>query len=49
MMMPIYTGNRIGLMDDTGNSLIDHLHFSIYDRQINYPGATLGGACGPRR
>jgi hypothetical protein len=47
MMMPIYTGNRIGLMDDTGNSLIDHLHFSIHDRQINYPGSPLGGSVRP--
>jgi hypothetical protein len=47
MMMPIYTGNRIGLMDDTGNSLIDHLHFSIHDRQIIYPGAPLGGSVRP--
>jgi Peptidase family M23 len=45
--MPIYTGNRIGLMDDTGNSVIDHLHFSIHDRRIIYPNAPLGGSVRP--
>ena len=30
-LMPVYAGNRLGTMDDTGNSLLDHLHFSIHD------------------
>jgi hypothetical protein len=47
MYMPIWPGNRIGLMDDTGNSVIDHLHFSIHDRRIIYPGAPLGGSVRP--
>jgi hypothetical protein len=47
MWMPIYAGNRIGLMDDTGNSVIDHLHFSIHDRRIIYPSAPLGGSVRP--
>ncbi|HET6362954.1 MAG TPA: peptidoglycan DD-metalloendopeptidase family protein [Gemmatimonadota bacterium] len=34
------TGRRLGLMNDTGISLIDHLHFSIHDR-------TLGPGDGP--
>lgn len=33
--MHVYAGNRLGTMDDTGNSVIDHLHFSIHDRDLN--------------
>jgi Peptidase family M23 len=29
--MPVVTGTRLGRMDDTGNSVLDHLHFSIHD------------------
>ena len=29
--MPVVTGTRLGRMDDTGNSILDHLHFSIHD------------------
>ena len=47
MWMPIYTGNRIGLMDDTGNSVFSHLHFSIHDRRIVYPNAPRGGSVRP--
>ncbi len=32
--MHVVAGNRLGLMDDTGNSVMDHLHFSIHDRLI---------------
>jgi len=46
-MMPVVTGTRLGLMDDTGNSVLDHLHFSIHDRQIPFPGAGLGGSVRP--
>lgn len=45
--MPIFTGNRIGQMDDTGNSFLSHLHFSIHDRRIVFPGALLGGSVRP--
>jgi len=40
--MPIFTGNRIGQMDDTGYSFMSHLHFSIHDRQILVPGYPAG-------
>ena len=29
--MAAYVGRRLGYMDDTGTSVIDHLHFSIHD------------------
>jgi hypothetical protein len=32
--MRVITGTRLGRMDDTGNSWLDHLHFSIHDRNI---------------
>jgi Peptidase family M23 len=35
-MMPVYLGNRLGRIDDTGNSLIDHLHFSIHDKDLGW-------------
>ncbi len=38
--MPIVAGTRLGRMDDTGNSILDHLHFSIHDRNI----AAMSGA-----
>jgi Peptidase family M23 len=46
-MMPVFVGNRLGLMDDTGNSLLDHLHFCIHDRQIPFPGVDIGGSVRP--
>lgn len=46
-MMPIYLGNRIGRMDDTGNSLLNHLHFSIHDRNLPYPGVPHGASVRP--
>ncbi|MGB5658446.1 MAG: peptidoglycan DD-metalloendopeptidase family protein [Thermoanaerobaculia bacterium] len=30
--MPVITGQRLGRMNDTGNSVLDHLHFSIHDQ-----------------
>lgn len=46
-LMPIFTGNRIGQMDDTGYSFMSHLHFSIHDRQILVPGIPRGGSVRP--
>ncbi len=46
-LMPIFTGNRIGQMDDTGKSFLSHLHFSIHDRRLVFPGAPLGGSVRP--
>lgn len=37
-MMPIEAGTRLGYMDDTGNSVLDHLHFSIHDRELLHDG-----------
>lgn len=45
--MRVVTGNRLGLMDDTGNSLFDHLHFSIHDRQIPYKNWSIGASVRP--
>jgi murein DD-endopeptidase MepM/ murein hydrolase activator NlpD len=46
-MMPVMVGTRLGLMDDTGNSAINHLHFSIHDRQIPHPQNGLGASVRP--
>jgi hypothetical protein len=46
-MMPIFVGNRLGIMDDTGNSILDHLHFSIHDRQIPHPNVSYGASVRP--
>ena len=46
-MMPIRLGTRLGFMDDTGNSVIDHLHFSIHDRQLTHPTAAEGRSVRP--
>ncbi len=45
--MPVRIGTRLGFMDDTGNSILDHLHFSIHDRQLPYPGAPEGKSVRP--
>lgn len=45
--MSIRVGTRLGLMDDTGNSVLDHLHFSIHDRQLTYPGVPEGRSVRP--
>jgi murein DD-endopeptidase MepM/ murein hydrolase activator NlpD/predicted negative regulator of RcsB-dependent stress response len=34
---PVILGQRLGLMDDTGNSLVHHLHFSIHDQSVPFP------------
>lgn len=36
--MHVKQGARLGLLDDTGNSVANHLHFTINDRRV--PGAT---------
>lgn len=46
-MMEVPVGTRLGLMDDTGNSLINHLHFSIHDRDLPRPGAPHGASVRP--
>jgi hypothetical protein len=46
-MMPVFTGNRLGLMDDTGDSVLDHLHFCLHDRQIPFSGVDIGGSVRP--
>ncbi len=46
-LMPVFVGNRLGLMDDTGDSALDHLHFCIHDQQIPWPGQPLGGSVRP--
>ena len=45
--MPIRLGTRLGFMDDTGNSVLDHLHFSIHDRQLPHPSAPEGRSVRP--
>jgi murein DD-endopeptidase MepM/ murein hydrolase activator NlpD len=50
--MSAFLGERIGLMNDTGNSVLDHLHFSIHDQTVPFPGGgtpgttPVGAACG---
>jgi hypothetical protein len=46
-MMAVVAGNRLGTMDDTGDSLMDHLHFSIHDQKIPFPGSEFGGSVRP--
>ncbi|HET9312910.1 MAG TPA: peptidoglycan DD-metalloendopeptidase family protein [Nitrospira sp.] len=46
-MMPIFVGNRVGRMDDTGNSILNHLHFSIHDRNIPHPNSPYGASVRP--
>lgn len=47
MGMRVITGQRLGLMDDTGNSVLDHLHFSLHDRQIPHPNVNYGRSVQP--
>jgi tetratricopeptide (TPR) repeat protein len=35
-MMIVAQGSRLGPMDDTGNSAVNHLHFSIHDRDLGF-------------
>jgi tetratricopeptide (TPR) repeat protein len=46
-MMPIFEGNRLGRMDDTGNSVLNHLHFSIHDRNLPHPNVPYGMSVRP--
>jgi hypothetical protein len=45
--MAVPAGKLLGYMDDTGNSVLDHLHFSIHDRTILYPGRPSGASVRP--
>ncbi len=45
--MSVRVGTRLGYMDDTGNSVLDHLHFSIHDRQLTHPSASEGRSVRP--
>ena len=45
--MPVITGQRLGLIDDTGNSTGSHLHFSIHDRNLLYPNVSEGRSVRP--
>jgi hypothetical protein len=40
--MWVAQGTRLGRMDDTGNSAVNHLHFSIHDRNVMVGGAPFG-------
>jgi hypothetical protein len=46
-LMPIPVGQRLGVMDDTGNSTLDHLHFSVHDRTLPHPNVTFGRSVRP--
>jgi murein DD-endopeptidase MepM/ murein hydrolase activator NlpD len=45
--MPVIVGQRLGLMNDTGNSVLDHLHFSIHDQTVAFPGGSRGASVRP--
>jgi murein DD-endopeptidase MepM/ murein hydrolase activator NlpD len=45
--MAVIAGQRLGLMDDTGNSVLDHLHFSIHDRNLSHPNVSYGRSIRP--
>jgi murein DD-endopeptidase MepM/ murein hydrolase activator NlpD/tetratricopeptide (TPR) repeat protein len=45
--MPVITGQRLGTIDDTGNSTGSHLHFSIHDRNLPYPNVSYGRSVRP--
>jgi murein DD-endopeptidase MepM/ murein hydrolase activator NlpD len=46
-MMPVVTGQRLGPIDDTGNSTGSHLHFSIHDRTLPHPNSSYGRSVRP--
>jgi hypothetical protein len=46
-MMLVFAGNLLGRMDDTGDSVWDHLHFSIHDRDLPHPNVTYGASVRP--
>jgi murein DD-endopeptidase MepM/ murein hydrolase activator NlpD len=45
--MAVPAGKLLGYMDDTGNSVLNHLHFSIHDRTIPYPDRPSGASVRP--
>lgn len=45
--MAVIVGQRLGTMNDTGNSVLDHLHFSIHDQTESVPGASRGASVRP--
>jgi len=45
--MPVITGQRLGIMNDTGNSCLDHLHFSIHDQTVPSGNPQLGMSVRP--
>jgi murein DD-endopeptidase MepM/ murein hydrolase activator NlpD len=45
--MPVVTGQRLGVMNDTGTSVVDHLHFSIHDRNLPFAGSSFGASVRP--
>lgn len=45
--MFVITGQPLGLIDDTGNSLLNHLHFSLHDREIPHPDVDYGRSIKP--
>lgn len=47
--MAVFRGQKLGFMNDTGNSAFDHLHFSIHDQNVPFPNAgTSFGSTTPR-
>jgi murein DD-endopeptidase MepM/ murein hydrolase activator NlpD/tetratricopeptide (TPR) repeat protein len=46
-LMAVIAGQRLGLMDDTGNSVLDHPHFSIHDRNLPHPKVSFGRSVRP--
>jgi|GEM_PF-2513713 len=44
--MAVFTGQRLGLVNDTGNSVEDHLHFSVHDQTVPFPGFSGTGPSG---
>lgn len=48
--MAVPAGKRLGLMDDTGLSRLNHLHFSVHDMKLPYagsPGSSFGASVRP--
>ena len=46
-LMPVITGQRLGRMNDTGNSVLDHLHFSIHDQTVPTDNSSRGASVRP--
>jgi murein DD-endopeptidase MepM/ murein hydrolase activator NlpD len=45
-LMWVEQGTRLAFMDQTGNSAMPHLHFSLHDRDQGYSSITLDGMDG---